>query len=137
MTRRDFQQLARLHLRAASTLLRARQWPSAYHLAGFAIECGLKACVAKRTRRHDFPPKETHDIYTHDLTKLLTAADLKTAHKVASDASKPFDVNWTTVKDWKPESRYDHSIPEKLARDLYQAITARQNGVMRWIRERW
>lgn len=137
MTRHDFQQLARMHLRAAKALLDARHWPSAYHLAGFAIECGLKACVARRTRRHDFPPRETADIYTHDLTKLLKTARLDPAHKAMTTAHREFDINWTTVKDWTPESRYDHAVTEQRARDLYGAITSRRNGVMRWIRERW
>lgn len=137
ITRRDFQQLARMHLQAARSLLAARHWLSAYHLAGLAVECGLKACIAKQTRRYDFPPKETRDIYTHDPTKLLATAKLDVALKAASSASKALEVNWTIVKDWSAERRYDHGITEKTARDLYRAITSRQNGVMRWIRERW
>ncbi len=137
MTRRDFQVLARMHLRAARALLQTGHWPSAYHVAGFAIECGLKACLAKRTHRYDFPPRETRDIYTHDPTKLLETAKLAAAQKAAEAANNAFEVNWTIVKDWTPESRYDHSITQAKARDLYRAITARQNGVMTWIRQRW
>jgi len=122
---------------AARALLEAGHWPSAYHLAGFAVECGLKACVAKQIRRYDFPPRTTANLYTHDPTKLLEPAKLVNAPAAAAVASAAFEVNWTTLKDWTPESRYDHSITLVKARDLYRAITARQNGVMSWIRQRW
>jgi HEPN domain-containing protein len=135
ITRRDFQQLARMQLRAARSLLNARQWQAAYHIAGFAVECALKACIAKRIRRYDFPPKETRDIYTHDVSKLVQVATLDLKSEVA--ASRAFETNWAIVKDWSPESRYDTTVSQQLARDLYRAITGRQNGVMRWIRGRW
>ncbi len=137
ITRRDFQRLTRLHLSAARTLLHAHHWQSAYHVAGYALECGLKACIAKRTRRHDFPRRDARDAYTHDLTKLLSIAKLDANLKATSDASPAFDVNWTIVKDWTPESRYDHGISEAAARDFYRALTSRQNGVMTWIRQLW
>jgi hypothetical protein len=33
----------------------------------------LKACVAKRTRRYDFPERDTHHLYTHAPHKLEKA----------------------------------------------------------------
>jgi HEPN domain-containing protein len=127
-----------MHLRAARVLIATGHWSSAYHLAGFAVECGLKASIAKRTRRYDFPPRDTtRELYIHDLTALVKAADLGAARDAASRASKAFDKNWATVKDWTVESRYDPAISEQMARDLYRAITARHNGVMGWIRKLW
>jgi hypothetical protein len=32
-------------VRDAAALLKARRWSAAYYLAGYAAECGLKACV--------------------------------------------------------------------------------------------
>ena len=135
-TRRDFQQLARIHLRAARTLLDDDQWSAAYHIAGYAVECGLKACIAKQTRRHDFPRRDSRDAWTHDLTALLAFGDLGGDLAAATQASPSFNVNWTIVKDWRPDSRYDIGTPENRARDLYTAIVG-NNGVMRWIRQRW
>ena len=34
-------------LREARALLGVRCWSGAYYLAGYAIECGLKACIIK------------------------------------------------------------------------------------------
>lgn len=137
LTRRHFQELSRVHLRAARVLLNGGHWQDAYHLTGFAAECGLKACVARGTRRYDFPRRNASSLYTHDLKALVAIAKLEAALQTAIQASAVFDVNWATAKDWTPESRYDNGINRALARDLYRALTARQNGVMRWIRLHW
>jgi hypothetical protein len=53
---RDFQRLAKLRAAEAGALVRSRKEIGAYYLAGYAVECALKACVAKATKRHEFPP---------------------------------------------------------------------------------
>jgi len=47
-----------------------------------------------------------------------------------------FVENWKTVKRWTVTSRYE-SKSEVEARNLYEAITADPNGVLRWIRNYW
>lgn len=66
MNRRTFQQLSATRLADARALLAARRY-AAYYLAGYAVECALKACIAKQTRRYDFPPdpRSVSRIYTH------------------------------------------------------------------------
>ncbi len=60
MTRNDFQRLQSRALSAnATVLLAAKRYQAAYYLAGLAIECALKSCVASKTRRFEF----------HDLAK--------------------------------------------------------------------
>lgn len=54
MNRKDFQVLSKVRLREAKVLLGVGLYDGAYYLAGYAVECGLKACIAKRTLRHDF-----------------------------------------------------------------------------------
>ena len=48
VTRADWQQIAEEQLLAAQALLAAQCWASAYYLAGYAAECGLKSCVLVR-----------------------------------------------------------------------------------------
>jgi hypothetical protein len=48
VNRTDLQKLARVRLGDAKVLLKAKRWPAAYYLAGYAVECGLKACVLVR-----------------------------------------------------------------------------------------
>lgn len=58
MSRRDLQTLANLRLREARVLLRAKEFNGAYYLSGYAVERGLKACIAKLVRKHDFYAKK-------------------------------------------------------------------------------
>jgi HEPN domain-containing protein len=53
--RSDFQELAALRLKEARLLLKANCPEGAYYLAGYAAECALKACIARRTERFEFP----------------------------------------------------------------------------------
>ena len=48
-------------------------------MAGYAVECALKACIAKRTQAHDFPPKPqfVRDLYQHDIESLANLAGLR------------------------------------------------------------
>lgn len=49
MNRTQLQILAEERARDAEALLNAGRWSGAFYLAGYAIECGLKACIAKLT----------------------------------------------------------------------------------------
>lgn len=57
MNRADLQVLARLRLAEAKVLFDNRRYEGAYYLLGYAIECALKAYIAKQTKRYDFPEK--------------------------------------------------------------------------------
>ena len=58
MNRTDFQKLAEERIAEAKILLDAGKWSGAYYLAGYAVECALKACIAKMTKSEDFPDKD-------------------------------------------------------------------------------
>jgi len=135
-TRSDFQRLARIRLKDARVLIQNGNLEGAYYLTGLAVECALKACIAKNTRRYDFPPDQTalRDIYTHDLSKLIGAARLETDLDAEARGNIPFKSKWDVVKDWKVSSRYQTTGLN--ARDLYRAVAGR-NGVMQWLRQRW
>jgi HEPN domain-containing protein len=137
VTRTDFQNLARTRLADARILLRNNRFDAAYYVLGIAIECGLKACIARKTNRHDFPDKElVNQSYTHELTKLVRAAGLDRALDAALAANALLNANWLTVKDWSIESRY-LSAGRAKAVALHSAINQRRYGVMSWIRLYW
>jgi hypothetical protein len=48
VNRSDFQKLAMDRIADAKALLAAKRWAGAYYLAGYAVECALKACVLVR-----------------------------------------------------------------------------------------
>lgn len=70
--RATFQQLAEERL-AEATLLLAQGYPSgAYYLAGYAVECALKASIATRFKADEIPDKSlVNSVYTHKLIELL------------------------------------------------------------------
>ena len=134
--RRDFQRLARMRLAEARVLIRHRNFEGAYYLTGLAVECAVKACIAKNTKRFDFPPDQTtlRDIYTHSLTKLIGAAKLQPQLEAELRGNILFKSKWDVVKGWDVKSRYDTDGLN--ATDLYRAVAGR-NGVMQWLRRRW
>ena len=72
MLKSDLEQLVRVRLQDARLLLKGGQYDGCHYLAGFAVEAALKACIAKATRRHEFPDKDrASTVFTHDLVRLL------------------------------------------------------------------
>lgn len=137
MNRRDLQELAKARIAEAKALLDAGHHPGAFHLSGLAVECALKACIAKRTKAHTFPDKNfAADSYSHDLTKLRRLAGLDAEFLQDATSTPVLAANWTVVKDWAIESRYELKTAQQ-AKDLYDAVHRRQTGVLRWIRRRW
>jgi HEPN domain-containing protein len=138
LNRHKLQEISRIRRREARALLKAGHYAGAYYLAGYSIECALKACIAKQTERHEFPNKKlAMDAYTHNIEILLNLSGLAPHFHQEVEANTTFAVNWAVVKDWSEQSRYDSSVSEIQARDLYSACTARKHGVLSWIRQRW
>lgn len=80
MNRKELQALSRIRLAEARALLGSGHFSGAYYLAGYAMECAFKACIARQTLRHDFPDKKRVDAsYTHNLKELVAAAELRGA----------------------------------------------------------
>lgn len=137
MNRLDFQALAQEKIAEAKLLLDAAKWTGAYYLAGYAVECGIKACIAKLFRTDLFPEKSFSDkCYTHDIEKLVVLAELKATRDADSTANPNLANNWLTVVQWTEASRYDRKT-QRDAQDLYDAITNHPHGVFPWIQARW
>lgn len=138
MNRQELQEISRLRRREAAVLLKAKRFAGAYYLVGYSVECALKACIAKQTRKHDFPDKViAQKAYVHNLEELLKLAGLERTLETDMKTSKNLELNWTVVKDWKETCRYTTSIADADARDLYAACTARKHGILSWIRDKW
>jgi len=119
MNRTDLQRLTRLRLREAKVLFDNRRYEGAYYLLGYALECGIKAYIAKQTKRYDFPDKKfVNDIYTHDLNKLLSVSGLGPEYRREIIRAPNFELNWTVVKDWSEQSRYSTGISRAKAKDF-------------------
>lgn len=136
ITRREFQKLAELRAQEAAVLLHNRKLQGAYYLAGYAVECALKACVAKETKRHEFPPKLefVRDVYTHDLIRLLRLAGLDKQLDIDMKLNPALGINWGVVKEWAEKSRYVTAGLK--GKDMHMALGG-ADGVLTWIKQRW
>src|SRR5437660_441531 len=135
MNRKDLQRLSRIRLKEARVLLDNKCYDGTYYLSGYAVECALKACIAKQVGRHEFPDKRTVlDSYSHDLEDLLRVAGLKADMDRDVQTDPQLGTSWTVVQEWTEASRYSLNS-RSLARRLYRAIVNRDHGVMRWIRQ--
>jgi HEPN domain-containing protein len=137
MNRFDFQKLADLRLREAKALLAAGFPDGAYYLAGYAVECALKACIAKLTREHDFPDKKlVNDSHTHNLKDLLRLAELRDDLEALIEADAEMQSTLDKVQEWAETSRYKRKTTQEAAL-LLDAIEDRTGGLLPWIRLHW
>jgi hypothetical protein len=124
-------------------LLAGRRYSAAYYLAGYAVECGLKACIARQFRRSEFPPRNTQNLYTHEIDKLVIGAQLEGSLAEQKKNVRGFDENWSLVRAWTEQGRYQ-TWSRQQAEALLAAITEESSerpelspGVMAWIRGHW
>jgi hypothetical protein len=133
--RDTFLQLAELRLTEARLLL-ANGLPSgAYYLAGYAIECALKATIATDFRANEIPDlKYVRDIYTHDLSALLRLAELEQELDAEKKTNPGLYQRWEAVKAWSERARYD-VWTEANASIILDAIDG-EEGLLRWLLNR-
>jgi len=93
VNRADFQKLSRLRIKEAKALLDGGLYSGAYYLAGYAVECALKACIAKLTKEHDFPDREVvNKSWSHRLSQLVEVAGLEKERNEKARLDKEFEL---------------------------------------------
>jgi hypothetical protein len=132
LNRQDFMTLSDLRFREAECLVAAGMLDGAYYLMGYALECALKAAIAKMTKEHDFPPdrKYSERVYVHDLEKLLSAAELD---QDLQNEGERMTRLWGVARDWSEHSRYEVGRTASQMQDFHAAASA----VLAWVRVRW
>ena len=138
MNRSDLQQLASLRLAEAQALLAAAHFAGAYYLVGYAIECAIKACIAKDVQQYDFPDRrKVNRSWEHKPVELMKAAGLEAEFTADRSSNPALDDNWGVVKDWDTVSRYELSVSAAEAQDMINAVSDPANGVLPWLTLRW
>ncbi len=131
MNRTDFQQLSEVRLQEAISLLEAGQYAGAYYLAGYAVECALKACIAGQTEPHEFPDRvRAQRSNVHDLEQLMEVAKLESDLHEAQARNPGLRSSWTVIKDWDETSRYESGITLASAEALLSACVDSTNGLL-------
>lgn len=136
-SRPDLQAAAQAKLDDAAILLRHGSSSNAYYLAGYAVELGLKACIAARVAAETIPDKAfIKGILSHQFTGLVALAGLAQALRDAQAIDPDLQLNWAIVLEWEPDSRYE-SRDATSARVLLSAISDPTSGVLPWIKAHW
>jgi HEPN domain-containing protein len=137
LSRTDLQSLAELKLRDSKLLLDNLCYSNAYYLSGYAIELGLKACVARQIRQDEIPDKELiNRVFTHNFETLAGLAGLTADLRNRQNADNKFQAYWGIVAEWSPEARYA-TQDAMSAQLLWQAIGDPDHGVLKWIKIHW
>jgi hypothetical protein len=137
LTRLDLQRLADVKFDDAILLFANQRYGNAYYLAGYSVEMGLKACIARQIRQEEIPDKNfIQSIYTHNPVQLVGLAGLNAELRTAERASTQFQAYWGIVAGWKPEHRYA-IITSMEAQWLMMAIGDPEHGVLQWIKTHW
>lgn len=127
----EWRELATTRLRDAEVLFANERYAAAYYLAGYAVECALKARIASFMREGDFPPKPEEvrkRFYTHNLADLGRAAELQAILEAGS-----IEADWAIATKWNEESRYESRDRERAAKEML--VSAR--GVVECIKQYW
>jgi HEPN domain-containing protein len=137
LTRTSLQRLAQVRLDDALLLLQSNRPSSAYYLAGYAVELGLKACISRQVRSDTIPDKGfVNAIYTHSPERLLSLAGLKPQFDADARADSQLAGYWAIVNNWNEESRYEPWDPIAAA-SLLEAVNDPAHGVFRWLKQHW
>jgi HEPN domain-containing protein len=138
MNKSDLEALVDVRLKEAKFLLDNKSYEGAYYLIGYALECAIKACIAKQVREHDFPDKQLANAsYTHKLGDLLGVAGLKQKLQEKEKTDEDFKLNWAVANRWSEDARYEHTIEEATAKDFFEAIANNRSGILIWVKSWW
>ena len=131
------QELALIRVAESESLFEAGYFSGAYYLGGYAIELGLKACIAEAFTARSIPDRRfVERIYTHDLLKLAEIAGLEAARSTRSTVDPAFAQHWRAVEEWSERARYA-TIDQATAHNLLDALRDPNHGVFEWIRMFW
>ena len=108
--------MAQAKLDDASILLSNKRYSNAYYLAGYSIELGLKACIARQISAETIPDKALiKRILDHQFGTLIGLAGLATALKEQQDKNPillpigPLYPNGRRILDTNRQTRCQHS----------------------------
>lgn len=139
MNRAELQQLSHERIEDARALIAAQQWPGAYYLAGYALECALKSCVLAYIDRTGIifeDKKYAQNCWTHDIEDLVRQAGLTIERDRAAGTNIILGQHWLIAKDWSESSRYRMST-QLQAEKLFLALTDTTDGVLSWVTKFW
>ncbi len=109
LLRAELKRIAKERLVDAETLFEAGRFDGATYLCGYVMEIVLKLRVCKTLKWEDFPEKRKDfeglaSFKTHDFDSLLHLSG------VEDKVKQSYLSEWSTVKTWNPEIRYNRVV---------------------------
>jgi len=136
LTKPTIEQIAKIRATEANVLLEANCPSGAMYLCGYAVELGLKAVIAGKFEANSIPDKKfVNAVFTHRFEDLIGLAGLGPSLAEAKNDAE-FEVNWSIVRDWSEERRYE-IIGNEIAEKYIFATLNEENGVFPWIVSNW
>ncbi len=143
------QKLAHQRLADAAVLVATDQPDTAFYLAGYAIECALKAAVCRTLDQDDFYQSDRtnkgnryvqdrvfREFKTHNYSDLLVLSGLSTKFERACLDDLQIDSAWSFIEQtrWSEQSRYE--LGTKTI-DIASAFTNAVELIVLWISKHW
>jgi HEPN domain len=137
MDRGKLQELSKAKFADAKLLCEAGSYSNAYYLAGYAVELGIKAIIARRFKADTIPDKAfVQETYSHNLQKLIELTGLAKGFRADLKRSADFNSNWGVAIQWTESVRYE-IIDASEAQSLINAIGDAETGILQWLMRHW
>ena len=136
-TKKDLETLATTRLEDAEHLFRAGRYSAAYYLTGYAVELGIKACIAGVFQANVIPEKSfVNAVYSHKLDELLGLAGIRKQLQDDMKGDAALSAFWGIATKWSEASRYE-MWDQFAAASMIQAVGDGNHGVLQWLKKHW
>jgi HEPN domain-containing protein len=136
LPRATLQRLALAKADDARLLFENGRFSNAYYLYGYAVELGLKACIARHIVAETIPDKVILNRFlTHKIADLVALAGLASVLQERRKDTE-FDVRWAVIAEWSEEARYDLT-DVVVTTAMHDAIEHAEHGIMAWLKQYW
>jgi hypothetical protein len=137
ITKRDLEVLAETRLGDSQRLFQATRYSAAYYLAGYAVELGIKACIAGVFQANTIPERSfVNAVYSHKLDELLGLAGIKQELQDDMRNDPILAARWGVASKWNETSRYA-MWDQFAAASMIEAVGDGNHGVLQWLKKRW
>lgn len=137
ITKADLELLSEARLIDARELFKAARFSAAYYLSGYAIELGIKVCIAKLFQADAIPDKGlVNAVYSHKLDELLGLAGIKEQLKDDMNNDPALSAAWGVASKWNEASRYE-MWDQFAAASILNAVGDPNHGVLQCLKKHW
>jgi HEPN domain-containing protein len=137
LTKSALETLSETRLVDARQLFKSGRYSAAYYLSGYAVELGIKACIASVFQAQVIPDKSfVSAVYSHKLDELLGLAGIKPQLQEDMRNNPALAAAWGVASKWNEASRY--SMWDQFeAKSMIDAVGHSTHGVLPWLMKYW